>query len=149
MEMIIRSLKPADRIFWQRLYVAYLDFYESEPIATSMDLLWNRLTGKIPEIQGFVIESNGVVIGFTHFHYQLSSWTHTWHCYLEDLFVDPNYRNLGAGALLIQAVKEAAMEMKCSELFWITRSDNQIARNLYNSVANQSDYVRYEIMLHE
>jgi len=81
MEMIIRSLKPADRIFWQRLYVAYLDFYESEPIATSMDLLWNRLTGKIPEIQGFVIESNGVVIGFTHFHYQLSSWTHTWHCY--------------------------------------------------------------------
>jgi len=63
--------------------------------------------------------------------------------------VDPNYRNLGAGALLIQAVKEAAMEMKCSELFWITRSDNQIARNLYDSLANQSDYVRYEIMLHE
>ena len=149
MALTIRPMRTSDRDAWEKLYVAYLEFYESGPIASSTDLLWHRITQVEPEIQGLVAEDDGVVVGIVHFHYQLSSWTHTWHCYLEDLFVEPAYRSQGAGRSLINAVKQSALAMKCSELFWITRASNENARKLYDQIATPSDFVRYEIMLED
>lgn len=147
MLLTIRPMSVSDRVSWEKLYVAYLQFYESEPIASSTELLWSRLTGANPEIQGFVAEDKGVVVGIVHFHFQLSSWTHTWHCYLEDLYVDPGKRSRGVGRSLISALKNSALQKKCSELFWITRAGNKTARKLYDQMATPSDFVRYEIML--
>ena len=148
MDLIIRPISRADRDSWEDLYTSYLDFYESKPIPSSTEILWKRLTSEAPEIQGFVAQCEGQVIGFVHFHYQISSWTHTWHCYLEDLFVSPLLRGLGAGTALIEEVKSAAINHKCSEMFWITRSGNETARKLYDSLASRGDFIRYEIMLH-
>jgi len=149
MALTIRPMSISDRISWEKLYIAYLEFYESEPVASSTELLWSRLTQANPEIQGFVAEDEGVVVGIVHFHFQLSSWTHTWHCYLEDLYVDPDKRSQGVGRSLISAVKSSALQKKCSELFWITLAGNKTARKLYDQIAKASDFVRYEIMLDE
>jgi ribosomal protein S18 acetylase RimI-like enzyme len=148
-EINVRNLRSTDRQDWQRLYYSYLEFYQSEPIATSTDLLWNRLTQAKPEIRSFVVEDGGRVVGLVHFHFQLSTWTHTWHCYLEDLYVDAGSRGKGFASALIHAVKTSALENKCSELFWITRESNETARRLYDKVATASDFVRYEILLDE
>ena len=143
----MRQIALADRADWERLYLAYLEFYESEPIESSTELVWSRLTSASPEIQGLVVEDDGQIVGITHFHYQLSTWTHTWHCYLEDLYVEKRSRGKGAGRALINEVKALATDKGCSELFWITRSMNETARKLYDKVATPTDFVRYEIML--
>jgi GNAT superfamily N-acetyltransferase len=143
----VRQITLADRADWERLYLAYLEFYETEPIESSTELVWSRLVNSEPEIQGLVVEDDGRIIGITHFHYQLSTWTHTWHCYLEDLYVEKRSRGKGAARALINEVKALATDKGCSELFWITRSMNETARKLYDKVANPTDFVRYEIML--
>jgi len=145
----IRHIEIQDKASWQELYIAYLRFYESEPVESSTELLWNRLTKVEPEIQGLVAVSNGEVVGIAHFHYQLSTWTHTFHCYLEDLYVKEAERGRGAATAIIGEVKKLAIEQKCSELFWITRESNHVARKLYVKVAKQSDFIRYEILLEE
>ncbi|MEI6671572.1 MAG: GNAT family N-acetyltransferase, partial [Actinomycetes bacterium] len=145
----IRSLTPQDRPSWEELYNAYLEFYESQPIPTSTEILWKRLIASDPEIQSIVAEVNGKLIGIAHFHFQRSSWTHTWNCYLEDLFVHQDYRGNGAATLMINAVKSIALNKGCSEMFWITRGSNSTAQNLYDKLATQTDFVRYEIMLEE
>jgi len=143
----VRQIALADRADWERLYLAYLEFYESEPIESSTELVWSRLTSASPEIQGLVVEDDGQIVGITHFHYQLSTWAHTWHCYLEDLYVEKRSRGNGAARALINEVKALATDKGCSELFWITRSMNETARKLYDKVATPTDFVRYEIML--
>ena len=143
----MRQITPADRADWQRLYLAYLEFYETEPIESSTELVWSRLVNSEPEIQGLVVEDDGRIIGITHFHYQLSTWTHTWHCYLEDLYVDKESRGKGVARALIDEVKTLATDKGCSELFWITRSTNETARKLYDKVATPTDFVRYELIL--
>ena len=143
----MRQITPADRADWQRLYLAYLEFYETEPIESSTELVWSRLVNSEPEIQGLVVEDDGRIIGITHFHYQLSTWTHTWHCYLEDLYVDKESRGKGVARALINEVKTLATDKGCSELFWITRSTNETARKLYDKVATPTDFVRYELIL--
>ncbi len=145
----VRQIALGDRDDWHGLYLAYLEFYETEPVEASVELVWARLTGDNPEIQGLVAEEDGQVIGITHFHYQVSTWADAGHCYLEDLFVDERSRGKGAAAALIIEVKELAKQRGCSELFWITRSTNQTARRLYDRVASATDFVRYEIKLEE
>jgi ribosomal protein S18 acetylase RimI-like enzyme len=146
-DIVIRPIREDDRHSWQKLYYAYLEFYASEPLEPATEILWRRLTAESPIVQSGIAELDGVVVGFVHFHFQISTWTHTWHCYLEDLFVDNNYRGRGVARSLIDEVKRAALEEKCSELYWITREHNTTARKLYDKVASATDFVRYEILL--
>jgi len=145
----VRQIAVEDKSSWLKLYLAYLKFYESEPVESSTELLWNRLTKIEPAIRGLVAESNGEILGIAHFHYQLSTWSHTFHCYLEDLYVSEDARGKGLATALIAEVKKSAIEHKCSELFWITKESNHVARKLYDKIAKQSDLVRYEILLEE
>lgn len=149
MSITVRQIADQDKSAWLSLYLAYLKFYESEPIEYSTELLWSRLTKQDPEIQGLVAEVDGLVVGICHFHYQLTTWSKTWHCYLEDLYVDESSRGKGVAPALIAEVKKLALEHKCSELFWITKESNTVARKLYDKVATKSDFVRYEILLEE
>jgi ribosomal protein S18 acetylase RimI-like enzyme len=147
MNVSVRQLSEVDKPVWLNLYQSYLEFYESESDQLSTELLWKRITKETPEIQALVAEIGGVVVGIVHFHYQLSTWTQSWHCYLEDLYIREDSRSKGAARALIEEVKRLAIEHKCSELFWITKESNQVARKLYDKLATQSDFVRYEIKL--
>jgi ribosomal protein S18 acetylase RimI-like enzyme len=140
----LRQIQLGDKSAWQELYFAYLEFYETSPSDVNSELLWGRLTNSEPQIQALVAEANGVVIGIAHFHYQLSTWSETSHCYLEDLYVAEDARENGVAKALIQQVQELAIKQGCTELFWITKESNSIARKLYDQVANLSDFIRYE-----
>ena len=147
MSINVRGIQASDKPSWQELFFDYLKFYETSPSDVNTELAWQRLTSPEPEIQGLVAESNGVVVGIVHFHYQLSTWTDTFDCYLEDLYVAEEVRGNGVARVLIQAVKEFSTEQKCSKLFWITKESNTTARMLYDKVASLSDFVRYEVRL--
>ena len=144
MSLNVRQLQDSDKSAWQELYFAYLEFYETSPSDVNSELLWRRLTNSEPQIQALVAEANGVVIGIVHFHYQLSTWSDTSHCYLEDLYVAEVERGNGAATALIQQVQALAIRQGCSELFWITKESNTIARKLYDQVATLGEFVRYE-----
>ena len=143
MSINVRQLQVGDKPAWEELFFAYLKFYETSPSDVNSELLWDRLTNPEPQIQALVAEANGVVIGIVHFHYQLSTWSDTSYCYLEDLYVAEGARENGVAKALIQQVQELAIKQGCTELFWITKESNSIARKLYDKVANLSDFVRY------
>jgi GNAT superfamily N-acetyltransferase len=147
MNFLVRQISLADKSAWLNLYESYLEFYETEPEESATELLWNRITKEDPEIHALVAELDGIVLGIAHFHYQLSTWTQNYTCYLEDLYVSEEVRGKGVATALIEEVKRQAIEHKCSELYWITKESNHLARKLYDKLATQSDFVRYEIKL--
>ena len=149
MSINVRQIQVGDKSAWQELYFDYLKFYETSPSDVNSELLWDRLTNPEPQIQALVAEANGVVIGIAHFHYQLSTWSDTSYCYLEDLYVAEDARENGVAKALIQQVQELAIKQGCTELFWITKESNTTARRLYDKVANLSDFVRYEKKLEQ
>jgi ribosomal protein S18 acetylase RimI-like enzyme len=149
MSIAVRQIQVGDKSAWQELYFDYLKFYETSPSDVNSELLWGRLTNSEPQIQGLVAEANGVVIGIVHFHYQLSTWSETSHCYLEDLYVAEDARGKGAAKALIQEVQKLAIKQGCTELFWITKESNTTARKLYDQVTNLSDFIRYEKKLEQ
>ena len=140
-----RDIQEEDKPNWLRLYEAYLEFYETTLTQESKEIVWGRLLSK--QIQGVVALADGEIAGFTHYHFQISTWADGGHLYLEDLFVDPRFRNRGVARTLVSAIESVARKEKCSEMYWITREGNSTARALYDSLADKSDFLRYEIKL--
>lgn len=70
------------------------------------------------------------------------TWTVAPICYLEDLFVAPEFRGHGFGRLLIQDLVDRGAAKSWSRLYWHTRAGNP-ARRLYDEFATVDDFVRY------
>ena len=147
MTVTVRDLTAADEARWRELWQGYLAFYESDVAPAVSNTTWSRLldAGE-PAMFGLAAEAeNGAVIGIVHCVLHMNTWTEKPICYLEDLFVDAQARNRGAGRALIEAVRERGQGWH--RIYWRTRNDNTTARALYDTLADGTDWVTYEISL--
>ena len=143
----IRAALPADKQRWFILWQGYLDFYQTELSATQNELTWQRILDPEFNMKCAVAIDDGIIVGFTTYSLQNSTWSENGHCYLEDLFVDPAARGKGVGRALIEYVKSYAIENNCSRLYWNTDEDNATARKLYDTYALESGKRQYRIAL--
>ena len=143
MTAVIRPLQSSDRAQWDQLWQGYLTFYKHELSAEQTDLTWSRLVDEDYEMHSLVAELDGELVGLAHFSFTHSSWAQNRDLYLEDLFVSPNVRGQGFGKALILALAEIAREEGSRKVWWETQTNNLVARRLYDSVAELSDFVKY------
>jgi len=143
MTAVIRPLKSSDRAQWDPLWQGYLTFYKHELSAEQTDLTWSRLVDDEYEMHSLVAELDGELVGLAHFSFTHSSWAQNRDLYLEDLFVSPNVRGQGFGKALILALDEVAREEGSRKVWWETQTNNHVARKLYDSVAELSDFVKF------
>jgi GNAT superfamily N-acetyltransferase len=139
----VRELRPGDRARWDVLWKGYLEFYATQLHPRVTEKTWQRLLDPQQPLAGLVaVDSQGRVVGFTHYLFHLSTWSPTTYCYLEDLFVDPECRGRGAGRVLIESVYRAADAAHCTRVYWNT-AQNNTARALYDRVGVVSEFVQY------
>ena len=143
----IRAALPTDKQRWFILWQGYLDFYQTELSATQNELTWQRILDPEFNMKCAVAIDDGLIVGFTTYSLQNSTWSEGGHCYLEDLFVDSTVREKGVGRALIDYVKSYAIENKCSRLYWNTDEDNETARKLYDTYTLESGKRQYRIPL--
>ena len=91
---------------------------------------------------------DGHLVGITHFlTHGNTSAPDIDVCYLQDLFTAPDVRGRGVGRALIEAVTDWARERGCSRVYWNTHESNSTARRLYDTVAENRGFIRYQIEL--
>jgi ribosomal protein S18 acetylase RimI-like enzyme len=139
----VRTLHSADRERWNELWRGYLEFYSHDLPADLTELTWSRLLDPAHPFQGLVALDEQRVVGIVHFHVHASTWARTGYCYLEDLFVDPACRGVGAGRALIDAVYRAADDQGVERVYWHTEQSNERAQTLYRQVAELTPFVQY------
>ena len=147
MSLEIRAALAADKQRWFILWQGYLDFYKTELSTEQSELTWQRILDPEFNMKCAVAIDDGLIVGFTTYNLQNSTWSEGGHCYLEDLFVDPAVRGKGVGRALIDHVKSYAIENNCSRLYWNTDEDNATARKLYDTYALESGKRQYRIPL--
>ena len=147
MSLEIRAALAADKQRWFILWQGYLDFYKTELSTEQSSLTWQRILDPEFNMKCAVAIDDGLIVGFTTYSLQNSTWSEGGHCYLEDLFVDPAVRGKGVGRALIEYVKSYAIENNCSRLYWNTDEDNATARKLYDTYTLESGKRQYRIAL--
>ena len=140
--MIVRDAEPPDRADWQRLFLDYGVFYETEFGAPVLDGVWSWLMEPAHEVKAVVAESDGELIGFAHYRRLADTFTAMPAYFLDDLYTTPGARGRGVGAALIAAVRERAGG---AQVRWITAADNTRAQGLYDRVARRATWVTYEL----
>lgn len=140
----IRDPAPADEMAWRQLWSQYNAFYEVNIPEAVTARTWQRILDPASSIFGRLGVAGDAFIGFSVSVLHDSSWTIAPVCYLEDLFVAPEFRGRGCGRLLIADLVDRAKAAGWARLYWHTR-DNNPARRLYDEFASADDFVRYRL----
>lgn len=143
--LTIEKLAPADREAWEELFRAYLAFYRRDEPQATYDRSWAGFQ-QDTAIHALGARLDGRLVGITHFlvHANTSGPDV---CYLQDLFTAPDVRGRGVARALIEAVAEFARGRDCSRVYWMTHETNATARRLYDKVADNRGFIRYQIDL--
>jgi len=143
--LTLAPLGPDDRAEWDALARGYKAFYDDPCPDAVYDAVWARLMAGDP-VRGLGCRLEGRLVGIVHFLFHAHSWAGEV-CYLQDLFTMPEARGRGVARALIDAAGDAARERGAAALYWLTKYDNEPARRLYDRVARNKGFVRYDYPL--
>jgi GNAT superfamily N-acetyltransferase len=144
---VIRDPIADDEADWRTLWADYCAFYEATIPEEVTAATWQRMLDVDSQLFGRVAASGGKVVGFAISIRHEGSWTTKPCCYLEDLFVAPDYRGRGIARALIEDQLQLCRDQGWSRLYWHTRASNSEARRLYDRFATADDFVRYRMIL--
>ena len=131
----IRPAIAGDEVHILRLIQALADYEKlsHEVIATEAALRETLFGSKrVAECQ--LAQINGKVVGFALYFYNYSTFLAKPGIYLEDLFVEPEYRGQGIGKALIESVFIKANKEGCGRVEWSVLNWNEPPIQFYKSL---------------
>jgi GNAT superfamily N-acetyltransferase len=143
----IRAVGKDERPSWEPLWKGYLTFYKATLSPEQDDLTWARLHDPAEPMHILGAYVDDALHGIVHYLFHRSTWTIGSYCYLQDLFVAEGGRNHGLGRALIEAVYAEALQKGASRVYWLTHETNDVARTLYDKIADRSGFIQYRKML--
>lgn len=144
-EVEIRAVCEQDRPDWCKLFASYGHFYDQQMSDRVLDRVWGWLMDEDHSTNGLVAVKNGQIVGFAHFRSYFRTLTGSSACFLDDLFVIPAERGRGVGRRLIEATSVLAEKAGWDFVRWMTAQDNRQAQQLYNSVADKTEWLTYQL----
>ena len=106
---------------------------EDEAIATEKDIR-DSLFSKSAVAYGLIAECDKKTVGFAIYFFNYSTWKGKKGLYLEDLFVDPDYRGKGLGLALMKTLAKIAVKENCPRFEWSVINWNEPAIEFYKSL---------------
>lgn len=143
------ELRDQDRAAWEPLARGYKAFYETEVDDAGYEATWRRLRagGLLLCLGAWLPGADGSgerLVGIAHAVYQRTPWADEEVCYLQDLFTDETVRGQGVAGALIAHLAQCAQARGASRYYWLTHHTNARARRLYDRVAVNRGFIRYD-----
>lgn len=119
MTVTVRPAAPADTALIHGFIRALADYEKllHEVEATEADIE-GHLFGDTPRLFCDIAEADGAPVGFAVWFYNYSTFLGRHGIYLEDLFVAPEARGLGAGKALLRRLAQRCREQGLARLEW-------------------------------
>ncbi|MYA90179.1 MAG: GNAT family N-acetyltransferase [Boseongicola sp. SB0662_bin_57] len=141
----IRAVLEQDRPGWCKLFAGYGRFYDQQVSEEVLDRVWGWLMDGDHPTSGLVAVRDGQIVGIAHFRPYCRTLTGGSACFLDDLFVAPAERGRGVGRQLIEATSMLAEKAGWDFVRWMTAQDNRQAQQLYDSVAERTEWLTYQL----
>ena len=101
-----------------------------EVTATETDIR-NALFGPLPRIHAVLAEVEKTAIGLALYYYTFNTFKACPSIFLEDLFVEPDYRGSGIGLALMRHLARLAVAEGCRQVEWRVLTWNQPSIEFY------------------
>lgn len=145
---MIRPARPEDvpRIHELILELAKYERLEHKAVGTP-ELLFEHLFGEERFLETLVVEEDGKLVGFALFFKNYSTFLARPGYYLEDLFVEPEFRGKGYGKALLREIAQMALEKGYGRVDWAVLDWNEPSIEFYDSLGSAplSDWITYRL----
>ncbi|MBA1228571.1 GNAT family N-acetyltransferase [Pseudomonas viridiflava] len=130
-------------------FITELAIYERaghEVKASAEDIQRSLFADNAPA-KALICLHDGVPIGYAVYFYSYSTWLGRNGVYLEDLYITPQQRSVGAGRALLRHIAREAVANDCGRLEWSVLDWNEPAIQFYEAIgaAPQDEWVRYRM----
>ena len=148
MPLHIRPATPEDAELILR-FITDLAIYEKaeHEVKTDAAGIRDSLFAEGSTTHGLICENDGQPIGYAVYFFNYSTWLGKHGLYLEDLYVSPEARGLGAGKALLRHLAQLAVERGCGRFEWSVLDWNTPAIDFYESFGArpQSEWTTYRL----
>jgi ribosomal protein S18 acetylase RimI-like enzyme len=142
---IIRKLEQKDKENWAKLYSGYAEFYKVPMNTVILDTLWAWIHDNNHIVDAIGFELEGKIVGIAHFRTMPRPIKGQYIGFLDDLFVEPEFRGQKIAQKLISHLKSLSKANNWDGIRWITHSSNENAKKLYDKIANNTGFELYEL----
>ena len=142
---MIRNLQPKDKQIWATLYNEYADFYKVPMNLSVLNNLWRWIHDKNHVVNGICYELEGKIVGIAHYRTMPRPIKGQYIGFLDDLFVEPDFRGQKIAQKLIKHLKSLSKTNDWYGIRWITHSSNENAKKLYDKIADNTGFELYEL----
>ena len=117
-------------------FIKELADYEklSHEVVATPAILEESLFGDTPYAQVIIAEYQGNAVGYALFFHNYSTFTGRPGIYLEDLYVQPQYRGKGFGKSLLSYIAKLAVDRNCTRVEWSVLDWNEPSIQFYRSI---------------
>jgi GNAT superfamily N-acetyltransferase len=141
------KIEDAETILKFVIELARYEKAEHEVTAT-VDDIKNSFFGLKVSTYALICECNHQPIGFAVYFFNYSTWQGKSGLYLEDLYVTPTARGLGAGKALFRELANIAKNNKCGRFEWSVLDWNKPAIEFYEALGAtaKSEWLGYRLV---
>ena len=118
-----------------------------DQVEADKEQIMKTMFGENPASHAVICESDGIPVGHAVYFFNYSTWQGKNGLYIEDLYILPEYRNLGAGRKILKYLCCLALEKDCGRVEWSVLNWNDAAIAFYNSLgaSPQEEWIRYRL----
>ena len=142
---MIRFLEQKDKENWSKLYNAYADFYKVPMNKEILGTLWEWIHDDSHIVNGICYELKDRIVGIVHYRTMPRPIKGKYIGFIDDLFVEPNFRGQKIAQKLINYLKALSKDNNWDGIRWITHFSNENAKKLYDKIANNTGFELYEL----
>ena len=146
MDITVTALSERDRSEWEKLYFAYADFYNMPMNQEVLDTVWSWIFDQNNKFYCLIAKddsNNG--LGLMHYREMPSPLRGASVGFLDDLFVNPDYRGKGIVNALYKALNKEASKHGWPFVRWITADNNYRGRSVYDKISEKTHWVTYQM----
>ncbi|PZP76916.1 MAG: GNAT family N-acetyltransferase [Ectopseudomonas oleovorans] len=148
MPLTIRPATPDDAELILR-FITELAIYEKaeHEVKTDAAGIRDSLFAERATAHGLICEHQGRPIGYAVYFFNYSTWLGKHGLYLEDLYISPEARGLGAGKALLRHLAQVAVARGYGRFEWSVLDWNTPAIDFYESFGArpQSEWTTYRL----
>ncbi|MCK8781157.1 GNAT family N-acetyltransferase [Rhizobium sp. NTR19] len=148
MPLAIRAATRSDAATLLR-FIRELAIYEKaeHEVAATLETIEESIFGPRSVTRALICERDGEAIGMAIWFFSYSTWQARNGLYLEDLYVTPAARGLGAGKALLKRLAQIAVENNCGRFEWSVLDWNEPAIKVYDAIGADpmKEWIRYRL----
>jgi ribosomal protein S18 acetylase RimI-like enzyme len=110
-----------------------------------LNTLWDWIHDDNHIIKGICFELENKIVGIAHYRTMPRPIKGQYIGFLDDLFVEPEFRGQQIAQKLISHLKSLSKANNWDGIRWITHSSNENAKKLYDKIANNTGFELYEL----